>query len=174
MTSPLDTGSRWAALGVAVFALGCLDLVLEQGWGRGPAPALVNESASLPRGLYVRRPRAEPAIGAVVAVPAPVGVRRYLADLGAAPEALLIKRVAARGGDRVCRTGRRVVTPVRTVSAHERDRRGVALPVWSGCRTLASGELFLLGDTAASFDSRYFGPIDRAAVTGVYTEVVKW
>lgn len=172
MTSPLDNGNRWAALGVAVFALGCLDLAL----GEGPrsAPALVNESASLPRGLYLRRPRAAPALGTVVAVAAPLRVRRYLADLGAPPEALLLKRVAAHGGDRVCRIGGRVVTPMRTVSARAHDRRGAALPVWSGCRTLATGELFLLGDTAASFDSRYFGAIDRAAVTGVYTEVARW
>lgn len=170
MISFLANGDRWAAPGAAVCALGCLALVA----GEGPKPALVNESASLPRGLYLRRPGADPRVGDVIAVKAPVEVRPYLVELGAGAEPLLLKRVAARGGDRVCSAAGRVVTPLRAVRARSHDRRGERLPVWSGCRRLAPGELFLLGDTLASFDSRYFGPVRRDDVAGVYREVVRW
>lgn len=55
-----------------------------------------------------------------------------------------------------------------------RDRRGASLPAWRGCRTLAADELLLLGDTATSFDGRYFGPVRRAEVEGIYREVLQW
>ena len=169
MTSPLDTGNRWAVLGVAVFFLGLADLVAEA----TPALALVNESPSLPRGLYIRRP-GPPLIGSIVAIPQPERSRTYLKTLGMPARVLLIKRVAARGGDRVCRDHERVRTLSRTVRALDRDRRGALMPRWSGCRRLEADELFLLGDTGTSFDSRYFGPVRQAAITGVYREVVTW
>lgn len=136
--------------------------------------ALINESPSLPRGLYVRDFRGQPSPGAIVAMPQPDVARAYLGDRGMPATVLLIKRVAAREGDRVCRTAGRVVTPERTVVASLVDRNGAALPQWRGCRVLESGELFLLGDTAESFDSRYFGPVHRRRVTGVYREAVLW
>jgi conjugative transfer signal peptidase TraF len=170
MTSPLDNGNRWAVLGVAVFMAGVVSLIAD----RAPALALVNESPSLPKGLYLRRPGAPPERGAIVAINQPPATRAYLASLGMPGEVVLIKRVTATGGDRVCRVGDRVVAGGRTLIALRRDRTGVALPVWSDCRTLAADELFLAGDTASSFDSRYFGPVRRAAVVGVFAEGVTW
>ena len=55
-----------------------------------------------------------------------------------------------------------------------RDRAGLPLPEWSGCRRLDTGELFLLGDTETSFDSRYFGPVRVEQLQGVYREGVRW
>ncbi|MFW2345454.1 MAG: S26 family signal peptidase [Brevundimonas mediterranea] len=48
------------------------------------------------------------------------------------------------------------------------------MPQWSDCRRLAADEVFLVGDTAGSFDSRYFGPVRTAEVIGVYREVLTW
>jgi type IV secretory pathway protease TraF len=43
------------------------------------------------------------------------------------------------------------------------------------CRPLVENELFLLSNTnPASFDSRYFGPIDTAAVLGVARPLWTW
>lgn len=168
--SPLDNGNRWSALGVAVFALGCLAAAATQ----TPALALVNESPSLPKGLYIRLPGAEPARGRTVAAPQPEAARAYLAEMGTPTEIVLLKRVAAAGGDRICVRGDRIWTPLGVREIARRDRRGVALPSWSGCRRLTRDELFLLGDTAESFDSRYFGPVSRSAVLGVYREVLTW
>lgn len=172
MTSPLDTGSRWPVLGLTLFGMTCIAMVLD----RTPALALalVNESPSLPRGLYLKRPGEAPDRASIVAIPQPAGARDYLAGLGMPPSVLLIKRVAAVPGDEVCRRGDQVATPGRVTPALSRDARGQALPAWSGCRRLAAGELFLLGDTASSFDSRYFGIVRRSDVVGVYREVLTW
>lgn len=168
--TPLDTGNRWAVLGVAVFMMTCVGLILVH----VPAVALVNESPSLPKGVYVRQPGGTPDRDAIVAVPQPKIIQPYLSRLGMPAEVLLIKRVAAVGGEVVCRHEGEVTTPHRRVRALSRDRRGVALPTWAGCRRLASDELFLLGDTASSFDSRYFGPVRRDEVEGVYREGLTW
>ena len=170
MTSPLDNGSRWPALGVVVFVLGCTAAVAD----RTPALALVNESPSLPRGLYLREIGAAPDRGATVALPQPPAARAYLGALGMPPQVLLIKRAAAVEGDLVCREGREVRAAGRSVRVLERDRRGRALPQWRGCRRLGPGELFVLGDTAGSFDSRYFGPVDVEDLDGVFREALTW
>ncbi|MGV9006047.1 MAG: S26 family signal peptidase [Brevundimonas sp.] len=170
MTASLNHGKRWIAAGVGLVVLTGVALIADH----TPAMALVNESASLPRGVYVRLPGAAPARDGVVAIAQPDSVRAYLRQLGMPNDLLLIKRVAAVGGDTVCRRDDRLFTPGRTVVVQERDRRGVALPGWSGCRRLGTHELFLLGDTPSSFDSRYFGPVSRSRVTGVYREMLTW
>lgn len=139
----------------------------------GPAFALVNESPSLPRGLYLRT-GATVERGAVVAIAQPAAARAYLMRLGMPGDVLLLKRVAAVGGDRVCAGFGSVRTPGRQVRTLDRDRRGAALPAWRECRLLAPDELFLLGDTPGSFDSRYFGPVRRGEAKGVYQEVLTW
>ena len=168
--SPLDNGNRWAVLGVAVFMLGALALVARQ----TPALALVNESPSLPRGVYARVPAGNIVRGSTVAVPVPARARAYLASLGMPAEVALIKRVAGVGGDRICAHGGRLVTPTAVMTIHQRDRRGVVLPQWSECRRLAADEVFLVGETDASFDSRYFGAVRTREVIGVYREVLTW
>ena len=169
MTAALSLRVRWMGLGLVA-----LCLVLMSGVdGQVRALALINESPSLPRGLYLRG-SGEPEIGSVVALPQPVSSRAYLESLGMPADVLLIKRVAARGGDMVCREGLAVQTPVRQVEAHDRDNQGTTLPVWSGCRRLAYDQFFLLGDSPGSFDSRYFGTVDRAEITGVYRGVLTW
>jgi type IV secretory pathway protease TraF len=138
-----------------------------------PAPWLINETPSLPRGLYVRS-LAPPAPGGVVAVRPPAAVRPYLASLGAPAEARLLKRVAAGPGETICREGRWLTWPRGEVIALDHDRRGRALAAWRGCRRLGAEELLVVGDSAASFDSRYFGPVRLGAVEGVYKEAWRW
>lgn len=170
MTSPLDNGNRWPALGVVVVLLGIAAAVAD----RTPALALINESPSLPRGLYLREIGAPPGGGATVALAQPPAARAYLGPLGMPPDVLLIKRVAAVEGDLVCREAGGVRAPGRNVGVLDRDRRGEALPQWRGCRRLGAGELFVLGDTPGSFDSRYFGPVDVDDLDGVFREIVTW
>ena len=160
---------RWTA---TVSAVGVFLTAVAIG-GERPAPALINESPSLPRGLYLRACLPiEP--GAVVAVPQPAAVRLYLERLGMPRDVLLLKRVSAVGGDYVCAVDGMVVTPGRRARTLGRDRQGAVLPAWRECRFLARDEVFLLGDTPGSFDSRYFGPVRRSDVAGVYREVLTW
>ena len=138
-----------------------------------PAPWLVNETTSLPPGVYRRTD--EPIVrGAIVALRPPSDARAYLAGLGASPQAQLLKRVAATRGEVVCRRGLQVTWPRGAVTARAADRRGRPLAEWRGCRRLAGDQVFVLGDSALSFDSRYFGPVRRAAVHGVYREAWRW
>lgn len=160
---------RWRA---TVSAVGVVLAALAVG-GEQPAPALINESPSLPRGLYLRVDMAITP-GAVVAVPQPLAVRPYLERLGMPRDVLLLKRVAALGGEGVCAVDGMVVTPERRARTADRDRHGAVLPAWRQCRVLAADEVFLLGDTPGSFDSRYFGPVRRSDVVGVYREILTW
>jgi hypothetical protein len=139
-----------------------------------PAVVLINESPSLPQGVYVRTDAGNLGRGAVVALRQPEVVRPYLARQGMPAEVRLIKRVAATGGDAVCSDGRRLIAPMRTVRIRARDRAGVALPAWRGCRRLAADERLVLGDTPSSLDSRYFGPVRTAQIEGVYREILTW
>lgn len=72
---------------------------------------------------------------------------------------VLVKKVAAGPGDRVCAAGRSIrINGVPVASRRNVDGAGRRLPAWSGCRRLRHDELFLLMvDTPGSFDGRYFG-----------------
>ncbi|WP_415289070.1 S26 family signal peptidase [Brevundimonas sp. S1H14] len=139
-----------------------------------PAVALINESPSLPRGVYVRTASAEIGRGAVVSLRQPASVRAYLARQGMPAEVRLIKRVAATGGDKVCSDGRWLIAPMRSVRIQARGSGGQGLPTWRGCRRLAPDERLLLGDTPSSLDGRYFGPVRTAQIEGVYRETLTW
>jgi type IV secretory pathway protease TraF len=140
----------------------------------GPPLVLINETPSAPRGLYVRSADPEPRRSRLVTIAQPGVARAYLGSLGVPRDMRLLKRVAAVEGEAVCASTGRLRTPHAEVAVLRRDRRGTPLPVWTGCRTLEPGEVMLLGDTAASFDGRYFGPVRREALEGAYREVLRW
>lgn len=135
-----------------------------------PLPRVVwNASASAPLGLYRIEPDRDPPVGALVAVAPPEHLGRWLAARGYLGERVpLLKHVAAKAGQRVCRIGAVVSVDTRPVAvAMARDGRGRPLPVWQGCRTLRVGELLMLNpDHADSMDGRYFGPLPASTVLG--------
>jgi conjugative transfer signal peptidase TraF len=139
-----------------------------------PKLVVLNESPSLPRGLYVRAMNQVANRGAIVAVAQPDSARAYLAGLGMPAGVPLLKRVAAVGGDVACAAGGAVHLPDRTLRVQAHDRLGSALPAWRSCERLPAGQVFVVGDTANSFDSRYFGPVSRQQVDGVFKELVTW
>lgn len=170
----MKPAARPLAFGLAgLLALAALEVAAAHGPGRGKL-LVVNESPSLPMGLYLRRGPGPASPGDVVAVRPPPAAHAYLRTLGIRPGARLLKRIAAVRGDRVCAHDHVVVTPTRRVDAAAIDRRGQPLPHWRGCRRLARDELFLLGDTPTSFDSRYFGPVAQAEIDGAYREILRW
>lgn len=170
MTAVPDRGARWPALGLAVLGLGCLGMA-----ARSTTPlVLINESPSIPRGLYVRTFGEAVSRGDRVALAQPLETRAYLSGLGMPADVRLLKRVAAMPGDAVCRSGDVVRLPDRSVIARAMDGRGTPLAQWRGCRRMEPGEVFLLGDTPGSFDSRYFGPVRVSDLHGVFREVLTW
>ena len=129
---------------------------------------LWNATASAPVGLYAVQPDARPKVGDLVVVrPDPALARWMVERRYIGRDVPLVKRVAADKGARVCRSGAAVSIDGRAVGAAlSRDHLGRALPVWSGCRALAAGQLFLLNAAPASRDGRYFGPTPTTAVVG--------
>lgn len=143
-----------------------------------PALRLVwNASESLPPGLYRIEPGASVRVGELAAVRPSPALERFMAERRYVERNVpLLKPVAAVGGATVCRTGMRVTIDGRDVAAAlAHDRFGRPLTRWSGCRILAGHEIFLIAPaSAASFDSRYFGPVTRAQVIGRAQPLWTW
>lgn len=136
--------------------------------------AVWNATASVPTGLYAIRGKASLQVGERVAIEPPHALRALLSERGYLPTGVpLLKRIAAVSGQRVCRFGHGVTIDGTFVgAARDRDRLGRPLPVWFGCRTLRSGELFVMNAAAPdSFDGRYFGVLPIADVIGRATPV---
>lgn len=134
-----------------------------------PQPLLIwNASDSVPIGLYWVLKR-EPEIGEIAVVSPPDWVRLYASSRGYLPsDVWLLKPVFAMSGSIVCRFSSHVFVVGKYVArAKIFDSRKRLLPVWKGCRTLKSDEIFVLAKPKNSFDSRYFGPIKRSDVIGI-------
>lgn len=134
-----------------------------------PRPLLVwNVSASAPIGLYAIGGRDEIAVDATVLARVPERWRRLAASRRYIPiNVPLVKRVSAEPGDTVCALGQEIsVNGDWIAERRDTDGRGRPMPWWTGCVTLRRGALFLLMDSADSFDGRYFGPTSRNDIIG--------
>jgi type IV secretory pathway protease TraF len=141
-------------LSVAAAAIAMLCLT-----GNASSARLVwNATASAPAGLYSIE-QGTWRVGDRVAVRPSASLAEDLDRRGILPLGkLLIKRVAAGRGDTVCRDGERVtVNGSLAAMAKIASRTGEGLPSWTGCRRLSAADVLLLGDTADSYDGRYFG-----------------
>jgi type IV secretory pathway protease TraF len=121
----------------------------------------------VPVGLY-HLAQGTPVVGDLAIVRLPAAVHALATARGyLGTGALLIKPVAAGPGDIVCRHAGLVSINGR-IAARTRytDALRRPLPRWNGCLALAEGQLFLLSTVPDSFDSRYFGPVDRVHVLG--------
>lgn len=109
-------------------------------------------------------------VDSIVLVKLPAGAAKVADQRGYLPERIpLLKRVAATWPQTVCIEGLSVrIDGALAATVLEADRAGRTLQAWRQCRRLEPGELFLLSATnQASFDSRYFGPVDVSAVIGI-------
>ena len=134
-----------------------------------PRPLLVwNGSASAPIGLYTVAPPTEVRAGEMVIAWTPKSVRTLAAERRYLPSNVpLVKRAVAASGDRVCAIGKTISVNGRYVATRRKvDGKGRPMPWWTGCRGLAEQELFLLMDSPASFDGRYFGMTKKEQQVG--------
>ena len=156
--------------GGAAVALLALSAVAEL-----PTRLVWNASASVPVGLYAVRPADRIRTGVLVLVRPPERIAAYMDERRYVPRGVpLLKRVEALASDTVCRRG-----DIVTVNGEPRavalaaDRFGRPLPVWSGCRRLQNGQVFLLNrDAPESFDGRYFGVLPASLIIGRATPLM--
>lgn len=136
-----------------------------------PQPSFLwNGTASEPVGLYVRT-AAPPADGRIIAFRAPAPAFPYADDrMGYLHRLTILKEIAAGQGDVVCtRAGVLTINGRWRAPVQARDPRGRLLPQWRGCRAMAKDEFFVFSDRIPnSFDSRYYGPVMRAQIMGVF------
>ena len=130
---------------------------------------LYNHTPSVPVGFYVRTD-APAARGAFVTVRASdVAASAAHARDFEEPRDRFIKRVAAIAGDRVCAEGDALtINGGSAIQRRAYDSAGAPLRRWNGCRALLEHEVLLLGDAEQSFDGRYWGPINRNLIEGVW------
>lgn len=155
--------------GVAVFGLSIVGLISIA------EPLLWNRTESAPLGLYWQSDGPLTLNGwAVVSANSEAAnwaeARGYIgADWP------IIKRVRALKGDEICREDYAVSINGEPVAiAREHDRSGRELPVWQGCSTLKSDEIFLLNDHPNSLDGRYFGATNISDISGTATLLWRW
>ncbi|WP_082519490.1 S26 family signal peptidase [Variovorax sp. Root411] len=166
MTPRMHRMMLLGVIGIGLAAL-CAPAVLQP-----LARVVYNPSDSVARGWYRIDPVAGPPslhVGSIVLVRLPAGVAAFAVQRGYLPSGVpILKRVGAVAPQLVCVREQAVRidgAAVATTLAHDGKHR--PLQPWAQCRVLTEGELFLLSDAhPASFDSRYFGPIDASAVLG--------
>ncbi|WP_264606226.1 S26 family signal peptidase [Sphingobium sp. B2D3C] len=134
-----------------------------------PTPRLVwNASTSAPMGLYWITPGASIEPGEMAVARPPQAFRRMAAERHYLPMNVpLVKRAVATAGDEVCALGHQIFLNGRWLTVRKsRDHAGRPMPMWLGCIRLRGRQLFLLMDSPASFDGRYFGVTEGDDVIG--------
>jgi conjugative transfer signal peptidase TraF len=166
-----------AIVGIAVLALGAAGYI---------AGARINTTQSIPVGLYWTSGQSV-AKGAYVLFCPPeanvfaVAKARGYISAGFCPGGygFMMKRVVAANGDTVSISddGVRVNAELLPLSVPLRmDKAGRPLLRFGSSRfSLDGSNVLLMSDVSgASFDSRYFGPIDRSQIKTVLTPVIAW
>ena len=155
------------------------------GFAKAPLPVLINLSASLPEGLYLRID-APIEVGSLVAacLPPPVAGwarrRDYVGEGSLCPASTrpVLKRVAAGPGMLIQHetVGLRVAGALVPWSKERvTDRQGrPMLPGPAYPYRVPVGHLLLLADHPDSYDGRYFGPVAEGSVLGVYRPLWLW
>lgn len=133
-----------------------------------PVPFLIwNASESVPTGWYFVAKR-QPKIGEIAVIRPAAWVQIYASTRGYLPQnVLLLKPLFASQPSIICRFGSHVfVDGKHVVKAKVMDKMHRILPVWKRCKALSSTQYIVLGRHRDSFDSRYFGPIEKRQVVG--------
>ena len=133
-----------------------------------PVPLVIwNASESVPIGWYFVA-KHQPKIGEIAVIKPVDWVQIYASSRGYLPQDVwLLKPVFASHPSIICRSGSHVFVDGKQVAkAKIMDNQHRLLPVWKGCKALASTQYFVIGRHRDSFDSRYFGPIEKHQVIG--------
>lgn len=151
--------TRWS---VGVSLAGVLLYAAPEAGLTSPALRYV-EGRSVPAGWYVFHHRPPVRVGEVILIDHPPHYRKRE----------LAKIVAGVAGDRYCYDaasgGHRLNE--RLMPGPSPEAVALGIPVWRGCRVLAAGEVVGYGQSADSYDSRYFGPVRESELWGAYVRL---
>lgn len=170
----MTRAALFACMGLGLAAL-CAPAVMQM-----PVQLIYNPSDSVQRGWYRidGMDRTDSLhVDSIVLAWLPADAAASAAQRGYLPAGVpILKRIGAMAPQSVC-VREHVVridgSAVATARLHDGQHR--PLQAWVQCRQLTQGELFLLSNTSgASFDSRYFGPINASAVIGVAWPLWTW
>lgn len=161
---------------VLFISVGAVILVALAAWVRWPTFLLYNASESAPRGWYWQRPARELKPGLLVFARLPPAPARLAHARGYLPQHLpILKRIGALEGQSACvEHGHLRIDGQAVARTRIHDRLGRPLTPWTGCGQLGRDEVFLLTNHPASFDSRYFGPVQRSAILGEAVPLWTW
>jgi conjugative transfer signal peptidase TraF len=138
-------------------------------WAKPSARLVYNRSNSAPPGWYLVVSATDLRTGDYVLARLPSDTAALAAVRDYLPRSVpILKQIAAVAGQRVCvRNGVVYIDGAPLARTLEADDKNRPLTTWTHCRPLLKDELFLLNPAnPASFDSRYFGPIDASFVRG--------
>lgn len=141
------------------------------------AMIVYNVTDSAPRGWYLVTRTAQLRLGDYVLADLPAPVAELAAQRGYLPVGVpLLKPISATFGQHICARGNVIsIDHQPRAIALLNDGKGRPLHAWMQCRLLGVNEFFLLNpQRSASFDSRYFGPVDRSAVRGKAIPLWVW
>ncbi len=125
---------------------------------------VLNLSPSMEKGIYLLKEIDELKKGDVVVLNIPSNIKEILYSRGYLPKNIktLLKEVVAVEGDKVHITYNRLyINGEFKGEIAEVDSKGRELVSYVKDGVLKSGEVFLLGKGKNSFDSRYFGAVEK-------------
>jgi len=124
---------------------------------------------SMPRGLYLIMPVKSIARGDIVVFYPPITIRDFLKQQHWLPySGMIMKYALGLPGDYVCRRKDELWINKRKVAhIYYKTSSNLALPQQKFCGKLAENQYFLISlFVPNSFDSRYFGAIERKYISG--------
>ncbi len=154
---------------IAALTISTIALVLIPAAVRFTPRLIYNPSGSAPVGWYWLVQETEVNRGDYVLLTLPEPIRLMALERQYLPQNVpLLKQVFAHEGDHICiRKGQLAVNKIIVSGVRKTDSLGRPLPQNLMCRTLRSGEIFVLNpERVDSFDSRYFGPLMTDHVIG--------
>ena len=168
------TRARGAAMLIGLASLAILLALVRI---NSPYRLLYNPSESAPRGWYAVAPIEELSIGELVVAHLPDEAATLAARRSYLPRSIpVLKSVHAIGGQHVCLVDQLLAVDGQLlVHVRGHDGAGRLLIPWRGCRGLTAEEVLLLSTSNdASYDSRYFGPVERSLLVGRAIPLWTW